>query len=126
MQARLPGPWRGSDSKTSTKISRARDVICGTERNPDDPPETEHRPLAKVAETETRLNHDARRVPVTKRPKEGEKAWTRLEGLLESRECDDAVTLTTDLWEAAAASDRTGDFETRLAAVRNQHPRCQR
>ena len=58
--------------------------------------------------------------------KQGAKAWTRLERLIEDRKYDEAVKLTLDLRDAAVSLGRAVDFETRIAVVRKQHARRRR
>lgn len=78
---------------------------------------------AKQAEKDRRRAAAARKRHLANLAKQGNKAWTRLERLIEEREYDQAVTLTVDLRDTAALSGRTDNFDTRIAAVRKKHSR---
>lgn len=78
---------------------------------------------AKQAEKERRRAEAARKRHLATLAKHGNKAWTRLERLIEDRKYDEAVMLTLDLRDTAVLSGRTDDFETRIAAVRKEHSR---
>jgi hypothetical protein len=78
---------------------------------------------AKQAEKDRRRADAARKRHLAALTKQGAKAWTRLERLIEARKYDEAVTLTVDLRDASVSSGHADEFETRLAAVRKQHAR---
>jgi len=78
---------------------------------------------AKQAEKDRRRAEAARKRHLATLAKHGNKAWTRLERLIEDRKYDEAVTLTVDLRDTAVLSGRTDDFETRIVAVRKEHSR---
>jgi len=78
---------------------------------------------AKQAEKDRRRTDAARKRHLAALMKQGAKAWTRLERLIEDRKYDEAVKLTLDLRDAAVSLGRAVDFETRIAVVRKQHAR---
>jgi len=78
---------------------------------------------AKQAEKDRHRSEAARKRHLATLAKQGNKAWTRLERLIEERKYDEAVTLTVDLRDTAVLSGGTDDFDTRIAAVRKEHSR---
>jgi hypothetical protein len=78
---------------------------------------------AKQAEKDRRRAVAARKRHLASLAKQGNKAWTRLERLIEERKYDEAVTLTVDLRDTAVLSRRTDEFQTRIAVVRKEHSR---
>ncbi len=88
----------------------------------------ELRPLREAAEEKQaekdRRRADARRkAHLTALNKQGAKAWTRLDRLIEAYKYDQAVTLTVDLRDAASLCGHANEYQTRIAAVRKQHAR---
>ena len=78
---------------------------------------------AKQAEKDRRRAEAARQRHLVTLARQGNKAWTRLEQLIEERKYDEAVRLTVDLRDTAELSRRTDEFETRIAVVRKEHSR---
>jgi hypothetical protein len=78
---------------------------------------------AKQAEKDRSRAEAARERHLATLAKQGNKAWTRLERLIEERKYDEAVTLSVDLRDTAVLSGHTDDFESRIAAVRKEHSR---
>lgn len=78
---------------------------------------------AKQAEKDRRRAEAARKRHLAALAKQGNKAWVRLERLIEDRKYDEAVTMTLDLRDTAVLSGHADDFETRIAAVRKEHSR---
>lgn len=55
--------------------------------------------------------------------RQGDKPWDRLDKLVDQKEYDEAVRLTTDLRDLALKEGRSPRFETRLLELRKRHPR---
>jgi hypothetical protein len=77
----------------------------------------------ELAEIARRKAAAARRRHLTTLLRQGDKAWKRLDSLLEGRNFGDAATLTRDLSDAAELSEGRAEFERRLAALRKVHGR---
>lgn len=78
---------------------------------------------AKQIEENRRRAEAMRKRHLTTLAKKGNKAWMRLEGLIEERRYDEALTLTLDLRDAALLLHRSDEFEIRIAEVRKAHSR---
>jgi hypothetical protein len=75
------------------------------------------------AEKDRRRSDNARKRHLAALTRQGDKPWRQLDRLIDDRKYDEAVTLTTDLRDAAALSGGLDGFEARVAAVRKEHAR---
>lgn len=78
---------------------------------------------AKRAAEEQVRAEAARKKHLSALSKQGDKAWSRLDRLVESREYDEAVKLTVELRDAALAVGCADDFDGRLVELRKRHAR---
>jgi hypothetical protein len=65
----------------------------------------------------------ARRKRLDALARQGDKAWNRLDGLVDLKEYDEAVRLTIDLRDLAQRTNSSATFEARLDELRKRHPR---
>ena len=78
---------------------------------------------ARQAIAAQRKAKEARRKHLAKVARQGEKAWQRLDKLVDGRKYDEAVQLTLDLHDVAFDSGRSAMFDDRILALRKQHAR---
>jgi hypothetical protein len=85
--------------------------------NPDAPPET-----LRAAKARARADA-AHRKRLAALERQGDTPWVRLDRLIDSKQYDEAVRLTTDLRDVAKGNGHWADFEARLSSLRRRHPR---
>lgn len=110
---RRQAPTRATKGRTvAALLARAKQVRAEREAS-----EARRAAAARQKAATARRKHLAALV------RTGEKAWERLNKLIDGRKYDEAVTLTIDLRDVASPTEGAAAFEKRMATLRKRHAR---